>query len=95
MFADLNTMAACLAQIGAIVLEAGREYLEKDYSIRPKFRAQASARLQELLGSISEAEAVLGVLESYPVTFARETQEFEYEGHAALTNSFGKDLWRR
>jgi hypothetical protein len=62
MFPDLNTMAACLAQIGAIVLEAGDDFTEEDCSIRPKNRAMASARLQELLGSKSEAEAVLGVL---------------------------------
>lgn len=63
MFPDLNTMAACLAQIGAIVLDAGDEYMEEDCSIRPEFRAIASARLQELLGSKSDAEAVLGVLD--------------------------------
>lgn len=44
------------------VLEGGRDYMEEDCSIRPKFRALASARLQELLGSKTEAEAVLGVL---------------------------------
>lgn len=62
MFPDLNTMAASLAQIGGIVLEAGNEYLEEDCSIRPKYRALASARLQELLGSKPDAEAVLEVL---------------------------------
>jgi hypothetical protein len=62
MFPDLITMAACLAQIGAIVLDAGRDYMEEDCSIRPKYRALASARLQELLGAKSDAETVLGVL---------------------------------
>jgi hypothetical protein len=62
MFPDLNTMAACLAQIGAIVLESGRDYMEEACSIRPKYRTLASARLEELLGSKSEAEAVLEVL---------------------------------
>jgi hypothetical protein len=62
MFPDLNTMAACLAQLGAIVVEARNEYLEKDCSIRPEFRALAAARLQELLGSEADTEAVLGVL---------------------------------
>ncbi len=59
MFPDLNTMAACLAQLGAIVLESGDKYTEEDCSIRPEFRALASARLQELLGLKSDAEAVL------------------------------------
>jgi hypothetical protein len=48
---DLSTMTACLAQIGAIVLDAGRDYLEEDCSIRPKYRTLAAVRLQELLGS--------------------------------------------
>lgn len=62
MFPELNTMAACLAQIGGIVLEAGSELTEEDCSIRPKYRELASACLQELLGSKSEAQAVLGAL---------------------------------
>jgi hypothetical protein len=62
LFPDLNTMAACLALIGGIVLEAGKEYMEEDCSIRLKYRALASARLQKLLGSKPDAEAVLGVL---------------------------------
>ncbi len=62
MFPDINTMAACLDQIGAIVLEAGDEYMEEDYSIRLKYRELTSARLQELLGSKAEAEAVAGML---------------------------------
>lgn len=62
MFPDLNTMAACLAQIGAIVLEARDGYMEEDCSIRPEFRELASARVQELLGSKLHAEAILTVL---------------------------------
>jgi hypothetical protein len=62
MFPDLNTMAACLAQIGAIVLEAGGAYMEEDCSIRLEFRALAFARLHELLGSRSKAKAILNVL---------------------------------
>src|SRR5205823_3538232 len=60
MFSDLNTMAACLAQIGAIVLESGREYLEEDCSIRPKYREMASSCVQDLLGSKSKARPYLG-----------------------------------
>jgi hypothetical protein len=62
MFADLNTMAACLAQLGAIASEAGDNFLTDDFSIRPKYRALASNRLAELLGVKSDAEAALGVL---------------------------------
>lgn len=62
MFPDLNAMAACLAQLGAIVSEAGDEFLADDYSVRPEYRALASARLEELLGAKPDAEAVLDVL---------------------------------
>jgi hypothetical protein len=62
LFPDLNTMAACLAQIGAIVTEFADRYLEEDFSVRPEFRALASTRLQELLGSKSAAESVLAEL---------------------------------
>jgi hypothetical protein len=58
-FHDLNAMAACLAQIGGIVIEAGREYMEEDCSIRSQYCDLASARIQELLGSKAKAEAVL------------------------------------
>ena len=62
MFPDLNTMAACLAQLGAIVLESRDEYMEEDCFIRPAFRALALARLEELLGSKLDAQAVLCVV---------------------------------
>jgi hypothetical protein len=62
MFPDLNTMAACLAQLGAIVLELGDEYTEEDCAIRPAFKALAATRFQELLGSKSDAETILGIL---------------------------------
>lgn len=61
-FPDLNTMAACLALVGAIFLKAGHAFLDRDCSIQPKFRALAMARLRELLGSKAEAESVLDEL---------------------------------
>jgi hypothetical protein len=62
MFPDLNTMAACLAQLGAVVHEAGDDFTDENCAIRFNYRTFASARIQELLGSKSEAEAVLGKL---------------------------------
>jgi hypothetical protein len=62
MFPDLNTMAACLAQLGAIVRESKGDYMEEDCSIRPEFKALALDRLQVLLGSKADAKAVLGEL---------------------------------
>jgi hypothetical protein len=51
VFPDLVSMAACLAQIGAMVAEAGVSYMHEDFSVRPEFRKLVSARLQELPGS--------------------------------------------
>lgn len=65
IFPDLNTMAYCLAEIGAIALEAGDEFLDEDFSIRPEYLELAIARFEVRLGSRSTAEAVLGVLEWY------------------------------
>jgi len=62
LFPNLNTMAACLGQIGAFILEVGRNYMKDDCSIRPEFRAMLSKQLQVLLGTELEAETVLGVL---------------------------------
>ena len=62
MFPDLNTMAACLAQLGGIVCEFRDEYMAEDCSIRPKFRAIALERFQKLLGTTTDAKAILDVL---------------------------------
>lgn len=59
MFVDLNTMAACLAQLGAVVQEAGEAFTEDDCSIRPKYREKAFAELSELLGSAASARMVI------------------------------------
>jgi hypothetical protein len=62
IFPDLNSMAACLAELGAIVRRAGDAFLDLDYSIRSEFRQSALARLTDLLGSTSDARAVLDSL---------------------------------
>lgn len=63
MFPDLNTMAACLALLGSIVVDAGDEFLDDECNIRPEYRSLASERLRELLGSESRADAILANLE--------------------------------
>jgi hypothetical protein len=55
-------MAACLAELGAIMLKAGDAFMEEDCSIRPEFRMLALARLEELLDSKTGADEILGVL---------------------------------
>jgi hypothetical protein len=62
MFPNLETMAVCLAQIGAIVRESFDGYIDEDCCIRSEFKLIALAQTQELLGSASKAETVLSVL---------------------------------
>jgi hypothetical protein len=59
MFPDLNTMAACLGQLGAVVVSAGEGFTDEDCLIRPEPREQAIDGLVLLFGSRSEAEAIL------------------------------------
>jgi hypothetical protein len=62
LFPDLVTMAACLGQLGAVVLEAGERFTDEDCRIRPEWRDAAVAGLRQLLGSPSAAENVLETL---------------------------------
>ena len=62
LFPSCNSMAACLAQLGAIVLEQGDDLFDEDYSIKADGRAIALCRLKELLGSERDADSVLSVL---------------------------------
>ena len=59
MFADLNTMAACLGHLGAVVVSAGEAFTDEDCLIRPEYHEQAFAGLLQLLDSSSEAESIL------------------------------------
>jgi hypothetical protein len=56
LFPDPNTMAACLAQLGLIALEAADKFMTEDWTIRVEFRTLASVRLRDLLGSSSAAQ---------------------------------------
>jgi hypothetical protein len=62
IFPDLNTMAACLAQLGAVVKEAGETFTDDHYSIRPEHRKRAAAELSKLLGYTTLAEYTLEIL---------------------------------
>jgi len=59
MFPDLNAMTACLAALGAIVLDAGEGFTDEECNIREEYQAQACKTLGEMLGSASAAEAAL------------------------------------
>lgn len=59
MFPDLDTMAACLGRLGAVVAAAGEDFTDADCQIRPEWRDEAVAGLGRLLGSPLAAESVL------------------------------------
>ncbi len=59
LFPDLNSMAACLADLGNIVASAGEDFTEDDCSIHQKYLDQAFVRLQKFLGSAATARFAL------------------------------------
>jgi hypothetical protein len=61
-FAGLNTIAACLGHLGAVVVCAGESFTDEDGLIRPEYREQALVGLQRLLSSTSAAESILATL---------------------------------
>ena len=62
LFPDLNTMAACLGQLGAVVAAAGEGFTDEDCRIRADWHAEAHAGLRRLLGSAAAADCVLSAL---------------------------------
>jgi hypothetical protein len=62
IFPDLNAMAACLAQLGAVVGESGEVLVDEDCLIRPEIREKAAAKLGVLLGSADAAQLMLDEL---------------------------------
>lgn len=58
LFPDLNTMAACLAELGAIVSNADGA----DSFLGPALHKRTLARLQDLIGAEAQAERILNVL---------------------------------
>ena len=59
MFPDLDTMAACLARLGAVVAAAGEGFTDEDCNILSEWLDKAVATLQELLGPSRLAVTVL------------------------------------
>lgn len=62
MFSDLNTMAACLAQLGTVMSESRETYRKEDGSIHSAHRHLALAPIQDLLGAEAQAETILKIL---------------------------------
>jgi hypothetical protein len=61
LFPDLNTLAACLGQLSAVVTAAGEGFTDEDGRIRPEWHAEAAAGLSRL-GPSASAERVLSAL---------------------------------
>ncbi|MEM1211422.1 MAG: hypothetical protein AAGI68_03905 [Planctomycetota bacterium] len=59
IYSNLNLMAACLATLGAVVLDGGDEFTDEDSCVRPVFRAEAISRLADILGDKNKAEAIV------------------------------------
>ena len=58
IYPDLNTMAACIATLGIVISEAD-DFTDDDFLVQPKYRDMAVARLTDLLGITTEAEAIV------------------------------------
>ncbi len=58
-YADINTMAACLATLGSVVLEAEDEFTNDDGDVRAKHKRDAIARLTAILGDKLAAETIV------------------------------------
>ncbi|MBC8102694.1 MAG: hypothetical protein H7Z41_08925 [Cytophagales bacterium] len=65
LFSGLAQMATCLATLGEIVVTAGEAFSDEESGINPSFRIAAKERLTVILGSETNAEAVLSALEWY------------------------------
>jgi hypothetical protein len=62
IFPDLETMAACLGQLGAVVVSAGEGFTDEDCRIRAEFHAEALAGLRRLVGLPMDAKSILEAL---------------------------------
>jgi len=62
IFENIKEMAACLAALGSVVVEAGPSLTDDNSDILPEHRAKSKVLLTELLGSSNQAEAALGAL---------------------------------
>jgi hypothetical protein len=58
-FSDLPTMAACLAEFGSAFQAAGDNFTDADSYVRPECRERAIRKITEIVGSRSQAEAIV------------------------------------
>jgi hypothetical protein len=58
-FPNVGAMACSLAILGSVVRAAGKDFTDKDSYVKPEHKQSAVARLAEVLGSRSKAEAIV------------------------------------
>lgn len=58
---DLPTMVACLSILGSVVRDARDDFMDDDFNVRPAQRERAIARITEIVGDRSEAQAIVGL----------------------------------
>lgn len=61
-FPDLVTMAAALATIGGVVRDAGEDFTDEDFTVRPEHVERAVSAVAEVVGSRAQAESLVGGL---------------------------------
>lgn len=60
---DLYTLAAALAAVGVVFLEADEDLRDDDWAVKPEHRLRAVRELAAVLGDAQDAENFLAVLE--------------------------------
>jgi hypothetical protein len=58
-YADINTMAACLAVLGSVILEADDDFTNDNCDVRPKYKREAILRITDILGKKQDAKAAV------------------------------------
>ena len=58
IYPDINTMAACIAILGSVILDSP-DFADDDCNVNPDCRAKAVKQLTKILGSKSEAESIV------------------------------------
>ncbi len=58
IYPNLNTMAACIATLGCVIQDS-EDFEDEEFNINPSCRMEAVTRLTDILGSSSDADAVV------------------------------------
>jgi len=58
MYPDINTMAACIATLGCVILDSDN-FEDDDCNINPECRMDAIERLTKILGDKTDAESIV------------------------------------